>query len=134
MSLPVLFVHASAFRTGPRGVARVDDMQINAVHQGLVGHKGPELSEGPVVQPVSLGFSGRNLVPDAGKIFDGDPGASAFGLGNKVLGDVVVDPRLKTVLPVGQFFQSSFAGLRSLLLKRSSSFLIPETLVLDGSS
>ena len=58
----------------------------------------------------------------------------AFGLGNKVFGDVVVHPRLKTVLPSGQFFQSSFAGLRAFLLETFSPVLIPETLVLDGSS
>ena len=86
-------------------------MQINAVHQGLVGQKGAELIEGPVVQPVSLVFSGRNLVPDAGEILDGISGLSAFGLGNKVFGDVVVHPRLKTVLPSGQFFQSSFGHM-----------------------
>ena len=134
MGLPVLLVDTSAFRTGPGGVPGIYDIQINAIHQGLVGQKGAEVIEGPVMQPVSLAFSGRNLVPDAGEILDGNSGLSAFGLGNKVFGDVVVHPRLKTVLPSGQFFQSSFAGLRAFLLETFSPVLIPETLVLDGSS
>ena len=86
------------------------------------------------MQPVSLAFSGRNPVPDAGKIFDRESGTSAFGFGNKLFGDVVVHPRLKTVLPSGQFFQSSFAGLRAFLLETFSPVLIPEALVLDGGS
>ena len=98
MGLPILLVDTSAFWTGPGGVPGIYDIQINAVHQGLVGQEGAELIEGPVVQPVSLAFSGRNLVPDAGEILDGNSGVSAFGLGNKVFGNVVIHPRLKTVL------------------------------------
>ncbi len=94
LGFPVLFVHTAAFRTRPGRVPGIDDKECDALHPGLVGHKGAELIEGPVVQPVSLAFSGRNPVPDAGEILDGDAGTGAFGLRNKVFGDVVVDPRL----------------------------------------
>ena len=134
MGFPVLFIHASAFRTGPGRISGIDDMQFDAFHQGLVGHKGAELTEGPVVQPVSLAFPGRNLVPDAGEIFEGNPGLSAFGLENKLFGDIVVDPRLKTMLLPGGFFQSPLGRLRLFLLKAFSSFLIPDSFVFDRST
>ena len=110
MRLPVLFVHTAAFRTRPGRVPGIDDKECDAFPPGLVGHKGAELTEGPVVQPVSLALSGRNPVPDAGGIFDGDSGTGAFGLGNKLSGDGVVDPRLKSMLLSGVFFQSPLAG------------------------
>ena len=83
------------------------------------------------MQPVSLAFSGRNLFSDAIEVFDGNSGSSAFGLGNKLFGYVVVDPCLKTMLFSGDLFQSPFAGLRLFLLKAFSSFLIPDPFVFD---
>ena len=131
MGLPILFIHTAAFRTGPGRIPGIDDEHFDALHQRLVGHKGAELIEGPVVQPVSLAFSGRNLFPDARKILNGNTGTSAFGLGNKLFGYVVVDPCLKTMLFSGDLFQSPFAGLRLFLLKAFSSFLIPDPFVFD---
>ena len=134
MGLPILLVDTSAFWTGPGGVPGIYDIQINAVHQGLVGQEGAELIEGPVVQPVSLAFSGRNLIPDAGEILDGNSGVSAFGLGNKVFGNVVIHPRLKTVLPTGKFLESSSGGFCSFLLENGPAFLIPQAFVLHDLS
>ena len=134
LGFPVLFVHAAAFRTRPGRVPGIDDKECDAFHPGFVGQKGAELIERPIVQPVSLAFSGRNPVPDAGEIFDGDSGSSAFGLGNKVLGNGVIHPCLKTGLFPGEFDQSPLAGLRLFLLKAFSSFLIPETFVFYRSS
>ena len=131
MGFPVLFIHTAAFRTGPGGIPGIDKDYRNAFHQGLIGHKGAELTKGPVMQPVSLAFSGRNLFPDAGEIFDGDSGESAFGLGDKLFGDVVVHPCLKTGLSSGEFHESSFAGFGSFLLKNRLSLLKPETLAFD---
>ena len=134
MGFPVLFVHTAAFRTRPGRVPGIDDKKFDAFHPGLVGHKGAELTEGPVVQPASLAFPGRNPVPDAGEIFDGDSGSRAFGLRNKVFGNVVVDPRLKTVLPTGEFLESSFGGFCSFLLENGPAFLIPQAFVLHDLS
>ncbi len=134
LGFPVLFIHTAEFRTGPGRIPGIDDMEFDAFHQGLAGHKGAELTEGPVVQPASLAFPGRNLFPDAGEIFDGHSGSSAFGLGNKLFGDVVVDPRLKTMLLPGGFFQSPLGRLRLFLLKALSSFLIPDPFVFDRSA
>ena len=131
MGLPILFIHTATLGTCSGSVAGIDNKKFDAFHQGLVGHKGAELTEGPVVQPVSLAFPGRNLFPDAGEIFDSYSGSSAFGLKNKLFGDVVVDPRLKTMLLSGGFFQSPLGRLRLFLLKAFSSFLIPDPFVFD---
>jgi hypothetical protein len=48
-----------------------------------------------------------------------------------MLGDIVIDARLKPTLLSGEFFQSSLCGFRFLFLKMFSSFPRPES---DGIS
>ena len=90
MGLPVLFVHISAFRTRPGRVLGIDDKEFDAFPPGLVGQKGAELIEGPVVQPFSLAFAGLSPVPDILEVFDGDSGTGAFGLQNTLFGNGVI--------------------------------------------
>ena len=78
------------------------------------------------MQPVPLTFSGRNPIPDALEVFKGNQGVGAFGFGNELFGDVVVDPRLETMLTTRDFSEASFGGLGSLFLENGPSFLVPQ--------
>jgi len=86
------------------------------------------------MQPVSLAFSGRNLIPDVCQVFDGNTGTSAFCLQNKLFGDVMVHPCLKSLLPSRKLSQSLSGSFGPFLLENSSSLLVPKSVFFDGFS
>jgi hypothetical protein len=92
-------------------VAWVDCKKWNAAHLGLVGHKGPKLSEAPRMQTAALAFLGPNARADVGQIFDHYPQSLAFSPRNKFLGYAMVDVFSKVSLSLGKFLQSPLGGL-----------------------
>jgi hypothetical protein len=112
------FIDATAGRTCPAGVARIDEQDRHAEHSRLVGDEGPKLAEGPIVQSCALGGPcGLNPVPDTLEIFKGDRAAGAFGLRHECFADAVVGMRLKPALPAGHSLELAFGGLGAATLK-----------------
>lgn len=132
LRLSILLVNTTTFRTGSGGVAGINGHKRNAIHQCFVSHKLSKLTKRPIMQLVSLTFSGRNPFPYTLEVFKGNSGLGAFGFGNKLFGDVMVHPSLKSMLPSRKLSQSFSGSFGPFLLENSSSLLVPKSVFFNG--
>jgi hypothetical protein len=86
----IALINATAYRTGSRGITRVNQNHPNACQLGLVFDKLAKLVEPPRVLLATLNLLNRYPASDATEVFEGYSPSGAFGLRHKLLGDAMV--------------------------------------------
>ncbi|MEN9221868.1 MAG: hypothetical protein Q6M04_05460, partial [Thermostichus sp. BF3_bins_97] len=92
------------------GIGRVDQDQLHAFSQTLIGQKEAKLVERPTVTAPTLRFVARLLVgslSDAGQILQGDAGRQRFGSFNDASRNSMIHPTLEPTLTTRQPLQQS---------------------------
>src|SRR5438874_13781559 len=87
----VALVDAAAGGTGAAGVSGIDGDERQPRVRGLVGQEGAQLVERPGRENRTLLLGSRDPGANIGQVFDGDPAPGAFGSGDDLLGDAMVD-------------------------------------------
>src|SRR6185295_16922942 len=78
-------------RTGPRGIARINEVDHHTVQLSFVADKGTQLRECPGVECCALRPPSPRPRADMRQIFQRNRTLRAFGLRNNPFGETVVD-------------------------------------------
>ena len=113
----ISFIHTTASRTRPTGIARVNIDHFHPVSLGFVSHERTQLVERPAMQRVSLLARNGDSITDTLQIFEGNAALSAFRNFNQLLADTVVDITGKTLFFARQVFQKTFSRARTFGLE-----------------
>ena len=117
LGLSVLLGGMPRVRALAAAVAGIDRDQQNTCQRSLLAQKGAKLMERPTAQSGTLLFPNRYPVVDALQLFQGDAALGAFGLGNDLLQDAVIDVSSKTSFFATELFELPFGAARALLLQ-----------------
>jgi len=101
----------AALRTGPAGIARVDQHDRHSHELSLVLQERTQLVERPAGMPVSLGLLDRDPIPDALEVLKGDRGAGCLSFGDDLLADAVVLVATKIGLSLADLGKSASGAL-----------------------
>ena len=116
---------------GLRGIGRRDQHQRYPGILGFVGHKLPQLIEGPTVLVVALRLTALGALPNAGQVFQGNlPLALAGRLDDPSADDVVNRPHMP-FLSARQPFQEPFGPPCAFGLQSTADFGVVGTETLD---
>ena len=110
-------------------VAGIDRNQQNTCQRSLLAQKGAKLMERPTAQSGTLLFPNRYPVVDALQLFQGDAALGAFGLGNDLLQDAVIDVSSKA-----SFFATDVVGASVWRCASSSSAISSAANLSDSES
>ena len=126
----ILACHVVAARAGARGVARVDEHQLHAGGQGLVGEQRAQLGKGPAAVPGSVLPANRCPLADASKLFEGQSARGAFGSLHELVGDLVILDLTKAGLLAREIRESASRTARAtgLQLLAQAVVLLPHSL------
>ena len=131
LATTVLFGAITTSNARPRCVARVNDYHRDARRFALVGHKRPQLCEGPRKPFVALSPSHRNPLTDALKVFQRDCPLLNECFVDEMTTDVMIDPPLIAGLFLPDALQVPFgrlgtAGLKPLTEPLEAAATLPD--------
>jgi len=132
LSTTIGFSNTTAYRTGARGIARINGYEGDAAQLCLVLDKLTQLEKRPTMQCRSLSLANRYPLANPAQIFKGDSALGVFGFFDNVFADVVVYPSGKAAFFAGQFFQTATARLRALALQFGAQFAVTKAHVVHG--
>jgi len=118
LGLPVSLCRIGAGRALSTGVPRIDHKQKNSSARCFVRQKETQLVEGPTSQNCTLLFPNRYSFVDPSQVFDCDSSLSAFGFGNDLLRNAMVDVCGKARFPATQSLQLALGAARTSHSKR----------------
>src|ERR1700722_15389334 len=81
----------SATATSLTRMGRIDELDRHPRQPRLADDEAPELRASPAVESISLPPGNREPFADASQVFQGDAAIGAFGLGDEILADPMVD-------------------------------------------
>jgi hypothetical protein len=90
LAFTVSFIDAPTFRTAPRCVAGIHELNRDTGALGLIHDKALQLAERPTVQTTALLFTSPYPSTDALQILQGDPAFGALSSANYLLRNLVV--------------------------------------------
>lgn len=123
---PVGPVNVAAGRTGTRGIARIDKMNLHPCKLSFIGDELAELPERPFAVARSLGLVYRYPVADPGQLFERQVAAGVNGLGHQLLADAVVGIGFEPAFSPAHLLEPATAGLGADPLKPApASFVMP---------
>lgn len=126
-----MFIDATTFRTGARGVAGVNMDDLHAITPRLVRDLLLKVINCPAMQSGSLRLSNRYPVANTTQVFQGDPALSALSLNHDAFADTVVGVPGKSVFLTRQFLESSLGRLGAFLLQLVSASSVAMTYMVD---
>ena len=129
LGLSVLLGGMPRVRALAAAVAGIDRDQENTCQRSLLAQKGAKLMERPTAQSGTLLFPNRYPVVDALQLFQGDAALGAFGLGNDLLQDAVIDVSSKA-----SFFATDVVGASVWRCASSSSAISSAANLSDSES
>src|SRR3984885_15237832 len=129
LGLSVLLGGMPRVRALAAAVAGIDRDQQNTCQRSLLAQKGAKLMERPTAQSGTLLFPNRYPVVDALQLFQGDAALGAFGLGNDLLQDAVIDVSSKA-----SFFATDVVGASVWRCASSSSAISSAANLSDSES
>ena len=120
----------STAATSSTGIPGVYERNRDASEFPFVDDKPSEFVKGPFAESFTLLFSNR--CPEALEVFKNYASAGVFGSLNDFLGNGVVGVSLKSSFFAGEFFEMSFGGRGSFLLKRLFECVDSDTHIING--
>ena len=114
------------------GVSRVNNKYGHTCKASLVLDEAPKLGKPPIVQSCFLPLSGRNPVPDARQLFEGNSPAGALRFEHDCFADTVVLVPLVAGLSAGDSLELPLGRLRSFLLEVLAAVLMLAALIVYG--
>src|SRR5438046_1438712 len=108
----VTFIDMATRRTGPAGIARIDEQHGDAYTLRLVVDKRLQLAEAPTRMPVALTFANRRPTADVGQFFQYQRSLRVFGMGHKPFRDRMIHAATEAGFLPGQLFEPTLRRFR----------------------
>mgnify|MGYP006892193696 FL=1 len=130
----VAFVDVTTGRTGPGGIAGIDQDHRHPRQPRLVLDVLAQLRERPAMQCRPLVALNSCPLADATQVFEGNPASGVFRLGDDALADRVVGVRGEATLLARQFLEAAARRLRALALQLGAQAAVAVAHVVHGAA
>lgn len=128
---PVFLVDQAAARALPAGVAGIDQHHSNAFQRRFVADQFPQLGKAPIRHPCPLVPLDLDPISDATKVFEGNQGPAAFGIGNDGFAQNMVRVALETRLLSGSAPERTLGGAGIDLLQGPAAGVLATTYIIN---
>jgi hypothetical protein len=134
LAFPVSLINVAALRASSRGVAWIDEFNLDSGSLCLVQDKTLQLVKRPAMQTTALSFTSPYPDTDTAQILQSDPASGAFCSTNYLLRNYVVYVASEPLLLAPPATHQTLCGLRAFFLEFAPQADVPSPVVVDGRS